>query len=63
MCSADGEVVLHVKGSEVTLDYFEEHGFGTPLLVEQKDGLGMKVPPSDFTVADVERCVGEWLLL
>ena len=55
---ADGEVLFHVKGSEVNTDYFEKHGFTHPLLVEEKEGLGIKVPPLDFTVADVERCVG-----
>lgn len=48
-----------MNGSEVTLEYFEEHGFQYPLLVERKEGLGLKVPPPDFTIADVERCVGE----
>ena len=59
VCSADGEVLFHIKGSEVTVEYFEEHGFGYPLLVERKEGLGLKVPPPDFTIADVERCVGK----
>ena len=61
MCvySADGEVLFHMKGSEVTLDYFEQNGFVNPLIVDKKDGLGLKVPPSNFTIADVERCVGK----
>ena len=56
--SADGEVLFHLKGSEVTVDYFQRHGFTKPLIVKQKEGLGLKVPPPDFKVVDVERCVG-----
>ncbi len=48
-----------MKGSEVTIDYFEKHGFTYPLIVDKKEGLGLKVPPPDFSIADVERCVGE----
>eukprot|EP00731_Ephydatia_muelleri_P000114 Em0001g114a len=55
--SAD-EVVVRLHGSDVTVDFFEQHGFNTPLLVEHKEGLGLKVPPPTFTIADVERCVG-----
>ena len=49
-----------MKGSEVTVEYFDLHGFDTPLIVDKKEGLGLKMPPKDFTIADVERCVGEW---
>ena len=48
-----------MKGSEITLDYFEKNGFNNPLIVDKKDGLGLKVPSRDFSIADVERCVGE----
>ena len=40
------------------MEYFESHGFQTPLIVDCKDGLGLKVPHNDFSIADVERCVG-----
>ena len=41
------------------MSYFEQHGFDRPILVEQKDGLGLRVPPPDFRVSDVEQYVGE----
>ena len=41
------------------MDYFEQNGFTHPILVEHKEGLGLKVPPPTFTIADVERCVGK----
>ena len=56
---ADGEVLFRVSGSEVTVEYFDKHGFDKPLIVDKKDGLGLKVPLKDFSIADVERCVGE----
>ena len=41
------------------MEYFDLHGFDTPLIVDKKEGLGLKMPPKNFTIADVERCVGE----
>ena len=41
------------------MKYFERNGFQTPILVREKEGLGLRVPHKDFSVADVERHVGE----
>ena len=46
-------------GSEVTVSYFEQNGFKCPIIVDQKDGLGLRVPHQDFRVSDVEQYVGE----
>ncbi|KAJ7632317.1 jumonji superfamily protein [Roridomyces roridus] len=50
-----------MHGSEVTLEWLEEdeEALTEPILVEKPDGLGMKMPPSDFTVDDVAELVGE----
>ena len=58
-CSAGDGVLLHLKGSEVTVNYFELNGFKVPIIVDQKEGLGLRVPPPDFRISDVERYVGE----
>ena len=58
-CRADSDVVVHLKGSEVTISYFEQHGFKLPIVVDEREGLGMRVPPPDFKISDVERYVGE----
>ncbi|CAN0063360.1 unnamed protein product [Lampetra planeri] len=55
--SAD-DVLLKPHGSQLTLQYLEQAGFETPILVAKKDGLGMMVPPTSFTVSDVEQYVG-----
>ena len=52
------EVIITPNGNEVTTDWFNDNGFNTPLLIDQPEGLGLTVPTSDFTVADVERYVG-----
>ena len=44
----------------MTMDWFNDKGFNTPLLVDESEGLGLVVPPSDFTVADVEQYVGKY---
>ena len=48
-----------MRGDEITLDYFERHGFNFPIVVNDKRGLDVVLPPSNFTVQDVERLVGE----
>ena len=47
----------------MTVDWFNDKGFNTPLLVDESEGLGLVVPPSDFTVADVERYVGKYMYM
>ncbi|CAI9721482.1 Hypothetical predicted protein [Octopus vulgaris] len=56
--SADEIPILRVKGSDLTLSYFEENGFEVPILVENKEGLDIKVPPCDFSIQDIENHVG-----
>ncbi|XP_062856171.1 lysine-specific demethylase 7B [Trichomycterus rosablanca] len=55
--SAD-EILIWMQGSQVTQRYLERHGFRYPVAVSQKEGLGLQLPPSDFSVKDVEQYVG-----
>jgi F-box/leucine-rich repeat protein 10/11 len=50
-----------MHGSNVTVEWLEEDedAMTEPIVVEKPDGLGMKMPPSDFTVEDVAELVGE----
>ncbi|KAM9470309.1 lysine-specific demethylase 7B isoform 2-T2 [Clarias gariepinus] len=52
------EIMLKMHGSQVTQRYLERRGFRYPIAVTQKDGLGLQLPPPDFSVKDVERYVG-----
>ncbi|RUS72162.1 hypothetical protein EGW08_020078 [Elysia chlorotica] len=56
--SADDIPIKRLHGSQITTHYFEEEGFTVPILCEKKDGLGLTLPPSSFTVQDVEQLVG-----
>jgi len=56
--SADG-IVLRLHGHQLTVPYLMEHGFDVPILVEEKEGLEMLLPPENFTVQDVENYIGE----
>lgn len=38
--------------------YLMQHGFDVPLVIDNKEGLDMIVPPTDFTLYDVENYVG-----
>ncbi|GAB6022990.1 Lysine-specific demethylase 7A, variant 2 [Chamberlinius hualienensis] len=55
--SAD-EVLLVQRGQQLTLPALTQNGFTKPILVENTDGLGLVVPPSTFTVEDVEKYLG-----
>ncbi|KAJ7849096.1 jumonji superfamily protein [Mycena olivaceomarginata] len=50
-----------MHGSEVTVEWLEEDedAMMEPFVVEKPDGLGMKMPPSDFTVEELAQLVGE----
>uniref|UniRef100_A0AAY5F4P2 Lysine-specific demethylase PHF2 n=1 Tax=Electrophorus electricus TaxID=8005 RepID=A0AAY5F4P2_ELEEL len=57
------DAVVKLVGSQLTLDYLEEHGFDEPILVLKKDGLGMTMPAPTFYVSDVENYVGPDVLV
>lgn len=52
-----------MKGELVTTRYLERHGFNYPIAITEMEGLGLKLPPSTFSVKDVEQYVGKktWL--
>jgi hypothetical protein len=52
------EVILRLRGQQLTLPYLNSSGFTRPIFVEHKDGLDLNVPQDNFTVEDVENYVG-----
>uniref|UniRef100_A0AAV2LYL5 E3 ubiquitin-protein ligase HUWE1 n=1 Tax=Knipowitschia caucasica TaxID=637954 RepID=A0AAV2LYL5_KNICA len=52
------EVLLKPTGAQLTVEFLEEHSFSVPVMVLRRDGLGMTLPPSSFTVSDVENYIG-----
>ncbi|KAK0095206.1 hypothetical protein PV326_008979 [Microctonus aethiopoides] len=48
------EVVKHIRGQQLTLPYLQTNGFDTPIIIDGKDGLDMTLPPSNFSVYDIE---------
>uniref|UniRef100_A0A668A108 PHD finger protein 8 n=1 Tax=Myripristis murdjan TaxID=586833 RepID=A0A668A108_9TELE len=55
--SAD-EVLLKPSGAQLTVEFLEERSFSVPVMVLRRDGLGMNLPPSSFSVSDVEHYIG-----
>ena len=51
-------VIKFPDGHDLTYEYLMEHGFSNPILVYQKEGLNLRVPPSNFSIQDVENHVG-----
>ncbi|XP_074644108.1 histone lysine demethylase PHF8-like [Tubulanus polymorphus] len=56
--SADEIPLLRVPGHQLTVEYMKKTQFERPILIEKKDGLGMIVPPTSFSIQDVENHVG-----
>ncbi|XP_014615813.1 PREDICTED: histone lysine demethylase PHF8-like isoform X1 [Polistes canadensis] len=52
------DIVKHVRGQQLTLQYLQNNGFETPIIIDGKDGLDMSVPPPNFSVYDVESYIG-----
>ncbi|XP_060759795.1 lysine-specific demethylase 7A isoform X1 [Neoarius graeffei] len=55
--SAD-EIVVRMQGGHVTRHYLETEGFDYPIIVEDMEGLGLRLPPPSFSVRDVQHYVG-----
>ncbi|XP_078524241.1 lysine-specific demethylase 7A [Lissotriton helveticus] len=55
--SAD-EIVQKMHGGQITQRHLEKHGFNAPIMVPRLDDLGLRLPPSTFSVLDVENYVG-----
>ncbi|KAJ9581010.1 hypothetical protein L9F63_023812, partial [Diploptera punctata] len=51
--SADS-VVENLCGHELTVPYLTQNGFEVPIIIKDKEGLEMMLPPEDFTVDDPE---------
>uniref|UniRef100_A0A096M1E9 Lysine demethylase 7A n=1 Tax=Poecilia formosa TaxID=48698 RepID=A0A096M1E9_POEFO len=52
------EILIRMKGEQVTTRYLERHGFNYPVVITEMEGLGLKLPPPTFSVKDVEQYVG-----
>lgn len=50
-----------LEGSEINLEWLEDddEAMLAPIIIERPEGLGMKMPPKDFTVDDVADLIGE----
>nr|XP_005174379.1 lysine-specific demethylase 7B isoform X1 [Danio rerio] len=52
------EILQPMHGGQVTQRYLERHGFRYPIIVSKREELGLRLPPPDFSIKDVERYVG-----
>lgn len=56
--ASEGDVVLHMRGQQLTELVLNQQGFNNPIIVDSKDGLGMTLPPDNFSLYDVEAFIG-----
>ncbi|UYV69671.1 PHF2 [Cordylochernes scorpioides] len=59
--SSAEEILVRLRAQLLTLPYLLQSGFDRPIMVENKSGLGMMLPPEDdgFSVLDVMKYLGE----
>ncbi|XP_056135556.1 lysine (K)-specific demethylase 2Aa [Lampris incognitus] len=50
--------IVRMEGKDLTYEYIQRGGLRDPIIFEKPDGLGMKMPDSDFSVNDVKVYVG-----
>lgn len=50
-----------MKGEDVCLAWLEQdpHAMEEPIVIETPEGLGMKMPPEELSVADISETLGE----
>lgn len=58
-CFSADPVVSKMEGSQLTIEFLLQNGFDQPIIIEEKEGLGLRVPSEYFTVQDVEALVGK----
>lgn len=47
-----------MRGQQLTETFLKTHGFNNPVVIDNKDGLEMTMPPDNFSLYDVESYVG-----
>ncbi|XP_016841156.1 lysine-specific demethylase phf2 isoform X1 [Nasonia vitripennis] len=52
------DIVKHLRGQQLTMQYLQTNGFDIPIIVDSKDGLDMIVPPPNFSLYDIENYIG-----
>ncbi|XP_061736864.1 lysine-specific demethylase 2A-like [Nerophis ophidion] len=50
--------IIRMQGKDFTYEFIQRGGMKDPLLFEETDGLGIKMPDPDFSVTDVKMFVG-----
>lgn len=56
--ASEGEVVLHMRGQQLTDIALAQQGFENPIVIDSKDGLGMTMPSDNFSLYDIEAYIG-----
>ena len=59
MFSSSDDIMMTVSGKQLTLPYLNQTGFNNPILVTDKDGLGLTVPGSNYGVESVAKALGQ----
>uniref|UniRef100_A0A8D0A2A8 [histone H3]-dimethyl-L-lysine(36) demethylase n=1 Tax=Sander lucioperca TaxID=283035 RepID=A0A8D0A2A8_SANLU len=54
----NSDLIKHMEGKDFTFEYIQREGLRDPIVFDTTDGLGMRMPDSDFSVSDVKFFVG-----
>ncbi|XP_053186372.1 lysine (K)-specific demethylase 2Aa isoform X1 [Scomber japonicus] len=50
--------IVHMQGKDFTYEFIQKSGLRDPILFDKPEGLGIKMPDSDFSINDVKMFVG-----
>ncbi|XP_050314643.1 histone lysine demethylase PHF8-like isoform X2 [Anthonomus grandis grandis] len=53
------DICVHIGGHELTEEFLNSKGFNKPIIIPNKDGLDMIMPPENFSYIDVLKLVGD----
>ncbi|KAL1492649.1 hypothetical protein ABEB36_010877 [Hypothenemus hampei] len=56
--SAD-DILIKASGQDLTEEFFNTKGFNNPIIINNKDGLDMTMPPENFSYVDVMKLIGD----
>lgn len=56
--ASEGEIITHMRGNQVTENFLQQTGFNSPIVIDDKEGLEMILPPDTLTVSEIEFYVG-----
>lgn len=57
--ASENDLVKHINGHQLTELSLATQGFDTPIIIDNIEGLGIVMPPENFSLNDVQSYIGD----